>query len=97
MGRMRRVDGAAVWVGGGAMSAWSEPELTEHFDDAELTAALTGKEINSVETYSEGPFNDDFIVLHFSDGMEFRVRYDWLYGWELRPSSSVICDGGNKA
>lgn len=48
---------------------------------AEMTIALQSKEIASVEVDRSGM--DDFLVFHFADGTALRIRYDWIYGWEV--------------
>ena len=46
----------------------------------DLTAAVSGKTIDRVED-EDGI--DSWLEIHFTDGTALRIRYDWIYEWEL--------------
>ena len=46
-----------------------------------LSAALAGKTISKVEVDRETMY--DHLVLRFTDGTVFRLRYDYIYDWDL--------------
>jgi len=46
----------------------------------QLSNQLHGKMIESVELDQEF---DDFFTLNFTDGQKLKIRYDWIYDWEL--------------
>lgn len=50
-------------------------------DVSELSAAVEGKTISRVEI--DSPRDERFLVLKFADGSNFRLRYDYIYDWEL--------------
>ena len=49
---------------------------------AELTKAVGGKTITEVLLDRGG--EHDYLVFRFSDYTCLRLRYDWIYDWELR-------------
>jgi hypothetical protein len=56
--------------------AFSEKKL------AEMTSLVFGKTIVKIEDYDNS--GRDYLVFTFSDDTELRIRYDWIYDWELR-------------
>lgn len=50
--------------------------------DIEMTEAVNGKTITRVETKSEQ--SDSWLVFHFTDGTSLNIRYDWIYGWNVK-------------
>ena len=54
---------------------------------AELTEATTGKTIEKVID-DDGNGMDDWIQFVFTDGSVLRIRYDWIYEWELEQKAS---------
>ena len=56
------------------------PDFTYYSDD-EMTIALKGKVISSIEI----PDNmmDDFLIIHFSDKTALKLHYNYIYSWEL--------------
>lgn len=61
-----------------------EDEMKRDFNDddvSELSAAVEGKTISRVEI--DSPRDERFLVLKFADGSNFRLRYDYIYDWEL--------------
>lgn len=45
-----------------------------------LSEIVSGKTIASIIDEQE---YDDFIVIAFTDGTVLRIRYDWVYEWEV--------------
>lgn len=56
---------------------------------AEITEAISGKAIVKVEI-DDGMY--DFLIFHFTDGSALRIRYDWLYEWELQNVASELLE-----
>ena len=48
--------------------------------DREITEAIRGKVIDH---YADEGRMDSFIVLYFTDGTSLRIRYDYIYSWNL--------------
>jgi len=47
----------------------------------EITKLVQRKEVDSVT--DEGDAIDSFLVINFTDGMKLRIRYDYIYEWEV--------------
>jgi len=50
-----------------------------------ITKAIAGKTVVKVENLDEG--QDSILQFDFSDDFVLRFRYDWIYEWEIRPTS----------
>lgn len=53
-----------------------------------LTALLAGKTIKECKIDDEGM--DSFLVFSFDDGAELRIRYDWLYEFEVKHDGVLV-------
>ena len=49
----------------------------------EIEAAIKGKVICGFEITED---MRDWIIIKFTDGSDFRLRYDWIYEWMASPS-----------
>lgn len=47
----------------------------------ELSTAIQDKSIKGVSVDDSGM--DSVLVFHFTDGSSLRIRYDWIYEWEI--------------
>ena len=48
----------------------------------EITKLIVGKTVDCIETPNVGP--DGHLTIKFTDETSLRIKYDWLYEWELR-------------
>ena len=51
----------------------------EYLVPKQFEPIIKGKTIASCEEYNN---MKDWFVIHFTDGSEFRIEYDFIYGWE---------------
>ena len=57
------------------------PKAVNETTAADMTKALHGKQVERVTL--EDDRADTYFIIHFSDGSVFRIRYDWLYEYEI--------------
>ena len=59
-------------------------ELTEFHpnDVSELSKAVSGKTIASVESDNSGA--DDYLIFHYADGTSLYIRYDYIYEYAVK-------------
>lgn len=58
-------------------------DFNRNLSGQEITEAIAGKKVIGFGDVSDAM--DDLIIFKFSDGTELRLRYDWIYEWELCP------------
>ena len=51
-----------------------------------ITKEIAGKVVDKCEVLDEG--QDSILQFTFKDGSVLRIRYDWIYEWEIRPTLS---------
>ncbi len=48
-----------------------------------ITKEIAGKVVFSCQVIDEG--QDNILQFTFTDGSVLRLRYDWIYEWEIQP------------
>jgi hypothetical protein len=51
--------------------------------EPEINELVQGRVVDKVFIDDSGAFNTELII-QFSDGDEFVIEYDWIYGWDVR-------------
>lgn len=54
----------------------------------EMTKIVAGKTIESARVDDE--YVDEFLVFMFTDGTELKIRYDWIYEYDLTIASTRL-------
>jgi len=49
-----------------------------------ITKEIAGKVVDKCEVIDEG--QDNILQFTFKDGSTLRIRYDWIYEWEVIPA-----------
>lgn len=57
-------------------------ELLDFTEDSSepMSNLIQGKIVKSVEIDRH---YDDFLIFNFTDGKRLKIKYDWIYEWEL--------------